>query len=264
MAHGLAPGDVLPGHVAVKVAYSGCASPEALFAVGVRVASGAEALALAVQREQAAWGASQGDGPGDGGQVVGPVESPADGAAVITAAAPMAFPPGIFRPARAWGFAVYKPLKGGAKPPWEVSWERFGRGEHPDAIAVMQGDGKKPVTGATVRKHLLTSVLHGRGLDLARLAAAEPKPAGAAPRGLSGLLTRGDWTALEEAEAAAGLDLVGREEDGRRRKDLLRAALGAAVDEDPKSDAQRATEAAWYGKIDWWFHLKASGFTPPS
>ena len=110
--------------------------------------------------------------------------------------------------------------------------------------------------GHCVLPSLFKALLFAKPVDLRRLAATEPP--GAVP-------TAAEWQALDEAEAAAGLDVCGLE--AYAKKDLLRGLLGAAavdVELANKTDAQRAAEGAWYGKMDWWFNLKAAGFPTPS
>jgi hypothetical protein len=166
---------------------------------------------------------------------------------------PLAFPAGPFTPAKPWPYAVYKVPKNGKRPAWEESYQRFSAGEHVDAIAMTPSSGKA-VLPRTVRGHVLTALLHGRSVDLGRLSGGG--------LGADELPSLEDWAALDEGEAAAGLRVA--ELDQLPRKDLLRAVLGEGVDRAPdaKTDAERAAEAIWYSKIDWWFHLKAAGFIP--
>jgi hypothetical protein len=101
------------------------------------------------------------------------------------------------------------------------------------------------------------ALLFAKPVDLRRLASASPP--GAVP-------SAAEWHALDEAEAAAGL-VVTASAEAFARKDLLRQLLPAAdVDAEygDKTEAQKAAEGVWYGKMDWWFHLKAAGFPTPA
>jgi hypothetical protein len=233
---------VLPDHLAVKVAYTQASSVEALRAVGVRIRR-VEDLAQLV--------ASLAAGP-DAGLTAGPTagHGPELGSDGSPGMGPLALPD-VFRPSRPWAFASKKPpTKQGKTPKWEESWSRFQLGrEHVEAIAMTQPGGK-PVLVSTVLGHLLQALTLGHPVDLARLAAADP----------TGVPSRAEWLAFDEAEAAEGVDVTTAEV---ALKPLARRVVGeAAFDAEPKSDAQRAHEAAWYQKLRWWSHLKAAGWAP--
>jgi len=270
-ALGMAPGAVLAEHLALKIAYAQTSDPESLRAAGVRI-RGVDVLAQRVadfaQANGLSGGAlSQGQSSQGGGACGG-----AGGSQGGPPGTPFQLPVGSTPPpGGAWPLAVYKAGKGGAKPPWEVSWERFQlRGERPEAIALSQASGR-PVATRTVLGHVLRALLFGREVDLARLAGCPPGGLGL-PGQLS-QLTNEEWLALDQAEALLRLDVVAN--DKFPRKDLVLQVLYVVLADDAealekakeakpetKSEEQKQLEAAWYEKVDWWFHLKAAGFRP--
>ena len=116
----------------------------------------------------------------------------------------------------------------------------------------MQQPSGRPVTTRTVGGHILTALLHGRPVDLARLFEQLQAP----------LPTEQEWRRLDEVEALVGEKATEAERFDRKR--YLREILGASVDVEyaDKGAEQKAQEAAWYGHMDTWFHLKAACFTP--
>jgi Werner syndrome ATP-dependent helicase len=298
---GMAPHDVLAEPLTLAVASTQCSSSEALTAIGVRVA-GAEELACRVEAfvqspqgnllgprassllSSSSLSLSQASSQGGGGGSQGGIGGGAgDQQQQQQHQEPMAMPE-VFTPAKAWSFAVYKVTKKGVGPPWEASWQRFmnGQKEPIEAIAMTQPGGKAPLAPTTVRGHLLKALLHGRPVALKRLAASQVSDS--QPPSVA------EWELLEEAEAAEGMCVVGsatfeRKPLLRRVLTVVAAAAAASVAEGggggggsdllsqfalsvdnehaTKSDAQRAVEGKWYGKIDWWYHLKIAGFNPP-
>jgi len=221
---GMAPAAVLSASLCKKIAYSQPRSVEALRAVGVRV-TGVETLSE-----------------------------------IIAAAAPTAEPTpeasgdvlslGTIANPQKWDLAEYKPKKGPGgtmlKPNWEVSFDAFQSGEHPEAIAMRAQP--KPIQPATVFNHLLEALTHGRKLDYDRAVAAVPP---------AHRLTRADVSAFSDAQRLRRLPDC-RDE----RAPPTRAYLDGLVRDAPpstKSDAERAADAAWYAKIRAFFALRRAG-----
>jgi len=233
----LAPHHVLPDHLARSVAYSRPKTREGLEQCGVRVR--VDQLLAFIQEQVASLGLSEAV-PSTGGG------SEADGGAGGGEDDVLAFPPGDFAPARKWVHAVYKLGARGKLPVWEASYQRFQRGEHPEAIAMKQESGK-PIQPSTVGNHLLEALLQGKPVNLGRLAEVIPAP------------TRAQWEKVEHAAAVTGADPCSPD---FKVKDVLREILGAIVDAEhtEKSDAQKAEEAAWYNCIRWYRSLRCVDF----
>lgn len=240
----MAPADVVAEHVAASIAYSKPTTVDALRAAGVRIVGAEELATLVATAKQELFPAGNEELAG----ATGAGEAEAGG---TKRAAAMKLPTGLWAPKK-WSGAVYKPGKGGAKPPWEVSYDRFMNGEGIQAIAIQQAKGK-PIQATTVASHLLTAIQQGRPVDLRRMATEcgtdSPLPDEAA------------WNKMEQAVAESGSD---PQSPDFKAKDLLRGILGEAVDKEfgTKSDVEKSQESAWYGRIRWFEALKRGGFVP--
>jgi len=152
----------------------------------------------------------------------------------------------------------------GKKPKaWEVSYDRFTGGEAAASIATNQASGK-PIQVATVVRHLLTALVHGRSVDLRRLhdqgRAALPVPCGAP--------SAATYDRLESALAACA-DEVDVFAD-KYSSHALAVAYGgpvaavALVDWTERSDDQKMVYQRWNNDRGWWEALKRAGYDPSS
>jgi len=170
----MAPAAVLEEHLLVKIAYAAatCNSKmkkEALIAAGVR-SNGIDELTtvLADWVDDNAMSSAKSDG--------GPDD------------APMKFKIGeSVKASKPWRYSVYKPNKKTGKAVWEVSYDQFTNGTHPQTIAMTQASGR-PIQVATVVGHLLDALEQGRALDLHRLSLVSPPP------------TKAEWEQLARCE----------------------------------------------------------------
>eukprot|EP00930_Biecheleria_cincta_P039768 TRINITY_DN27305_c0_g2_i1.p1 TRINITY_DN27305_c0_g2~~TRINITY_DN27305_c0_g2_i1.p1 ORF type:complete len:919 (+),score=196.92 TRINITY_DN27305_c0_g2_i1:49-2805(+) len=240
----MAPADVIPEHVTASIAYSKPTTVDALRAAGVRIVGAEELAALVATAKEELFPANM-EEPG------GTTDAGEAEAGGTKRAASMKLPEGLWTPKK-WAGAVYKPGKAGAKPPWEVSYDRFVKGEGIQTIAIQQAKGK-PIQATTVAGHLLTAIQQGKPLDLCRMVAEcgtdSPLPDEAA------------WNKMEQSVAESGIDVQSAD---FKAKDLLRAILGESVDKDfaTKSDADKSQEATWYGRIRWFEAFKRGGLVP--
>jgi len=235
----LAPADVLAEHLTMNIAYVKPTSTEALRAIGVRIV-GVEALAelVASAKEElfpddAATQATQATQGGE----------------QQAATAMMCLPPGEWKPPQAWEHAVYKQGKGGSKPLWEVSYDRWSAGDSLQAIAMTQASGK-PIQVGTVGGHINTALTFAKPVNLGRLF----RETGTRPP------SEAEWTRLEEAAAERGVNVFGTE---ARAKEVLTGVLGEArVGREPadKSEADKEEERSWYERIRVWEVLKRVRF----
>ena len=108
---------------------------------------------------------------------------------------PMQFPVGEMKGA-AWDFAVYKPQKKTGTAVWESSYERFQRGESPQAIAMAPENGRA-IQMNTVVGHIQDGFILGRPVDLRRLSQVAQPP------------TQNEWAQLEQAAETTGMDPTG-------------------------------------------------------
>ena len=237
--HHVAPVTVLADHVAKKVAYTLPTEVNDLRAVGVRV--GADGLALVVQTAVTDLGLRKSQ---EANESVIPL------------------PRGAWGPATPWSFAVYRPAKNGKPKAWELSYDRFTKGESVGAIATNQANGKAIQT-TTVVKHLLTALTFGRRIDLQRLhdqgKAALPIPCGAP--------SEATYDRFDAALAAAAdeVDVLGSETYPFA---ALARAFGdpvadiADIDYKDRSEHQNALYTQWGNDRAWWESLKRAGYDP--
>jgi hypothetical protein len=136
----MAPASVLEEHLLVKIAYAAATSSskmskEALVAAGVR-SNGIDELTAVLA-----------DWVDENAKTKDKSSSEED--------APMTFTVGELKTAsKPWRYSVYKPNKKTGKATWEVSYDQFVSGSHPQTIALTQASGK-PIQVATVSQHSL-------------------------------------------------------------------------------------------------------------
>lgn len=235
----IAPADVMAETVPLSIAYTKPTTVEALRAAGVRVQGMEQLAALIVAAKQELFPASAGDAEG--------ADAASPGGA--KRAAPMKIPTGLWTPAK-WAGAVYKPGKGGAKPPWEVSYDRFAKGEGIQSIAVKQLKGK-PIQTSTVVGHLQVAMQHGKPVDLSRIARECDEP----------LPDEACWAKLEQTVVELKCNV---EDSEFRAKELLAGILGDKVNLDfaDKPEELKAQEKVWYSRIRWLEAFKRGRYTP--
>jgi len=230
----MAPANVLPEHIAMKLAYVQATTVDALKSVGVRIVGVEELAALMLAAKQELFPQEEG---------VGEEEGTSGGSTEIE------FPTKPWMAPVKWHNAIYKPNKKTGKAIWEEYNERWSRGEELAAIALNPPSGKA-VSVATVANHVLTALTFAKPVDLARLAAQSDVPPP----------NQKDWATMEEAAAARG---VNPQAEDANNKEVLCGILGEEnVGRDPttKSEADRSKEALWYGRLKWWTALKRAGY----
>eukprot|EP00808_Paulinella_micropora_P018760 g44922.t1 len=205
----------------------------ALREIGVRV-SGVETLVDIITGWKQQYGMPTNEEKDEGGEVI--------------------FPKGNYQPTKAW--AVYKGRKGGKPLSWEISYQRFQQGmEGVSAIATNQPTGK-PIQESTVVDHILTGLLHGRPVDLQRLASSVP--ALGPPR-------QQEWQQLDEA---ASISKINVQAPGEFAKSALVSPILARMNFDvttnfsSKPDEQLQLEKRWYNHINWYKALLRAGWRP--
>ncbi|KAL7497312.1 hypothetical protein ACHAWT_005759 [Skeletonema menzelii] len=178
----MAPAAVLEEHLLLKIAYAAATcnnkmDKEALIAAGVR-SNGIDELTsvLGDWVDENAKASAKGDGEPDD--------------------APMTFTVGeSVQASKPWRHAVYKPNKKTGKAVWEVSYDQFVTGTHPQTIAMTQASGR-PIQVATVVGHLLDALEQGRTVDLHRLSSALPPP------------TKSEWEQLARCEVETCINVT--------------------------------------------------------
>ena len=120
--------------------------------------------------------------------------------------------------------------------------------------------GRGAVQISTISSYLLTSLLHGEGLDLRRFAKEHIADK---PRG-SFFLTVNDVERLEDAVVAVGVDTDSEEFLKGPTKALVAHVLGHSFDMEKetslRSEHEKAVLHEWYDKVKIWKHLKLAGF----
>lgn len=230
----MAPVDVLSEAVAVNITYVKAATVDDLRQAGVRIVGVEELATLIAQAKNELFPKLE--------EAEEPSASPG------TRCAPMRLP-AVPWVGQKWQNAIYKPGRGGAKPPWEVSYERWATGASINSIAMQQDKGKS-VQPSTIVGHLLNALTFAKPLDLARLfREGEITPPNEA-----------EWKRLEEAAAERGANVDSLE---YKSKDVLGGVLGVEkVSREPaeKSDSDKEEEKRWYDKIRIWEALKRASF----
>lgn len=244
----MAPASVMEEHLLVKIAYAtaslragGRMDKDALVAAGVR-SNGIDELTT-VLGEWADDTLKESDNGADGSEED----------------SPMCFVPGqLFRPDNSWRFSVYKPNKKTGVAVWEVSYDQFVNGTHPQTIAMTQKSGK-PIQVATVVGHILEALVQGRAVDLHRLSSSEPPP------------TKNEWIDLVRCSAETGMDVTGDpatsgiDNDKFVMKDFLVPVMGNAFalkDFKERTPEESATWNKWMGCLKWYVALRRVGYEP--
>jgi ATP-dependent DNA helicase RecQ/Werner syndrome ATP-dependent helicase len=247
----IAPVSVIAEHVVMKICHTQPTLVESLRAIGVRV-TGVEKLAKMLK---AAY-RDLGMGPANALDTssVG-VKGNSTGSWTATKRRrKLVLPSGTYVPRNGpWQLAVYKPGRNGAAAKWEISWQRFqNRGEGLEAIAMTQESGKA-IKATTVRNHILTALLHGKPVDLRRLA---KNCAGELPGAV-------EWQQLNDAAAVHKIDVVSCAR--YPKKALLEEILGKEKVDTPfaqRSPQLQSSITLWYARISWWEHFKRCGLDP--
>jgi RecQ family ATP-dependent DNA helicase len=245
-ALGLAPTNVLSAHLCKKICYSKPRTVEALQAVGVRV-SGVEALSMLINQSLLEL------------PLLNNVTAAPSAMTTTTTSTqkhqqqPIEL--GCVTPISAWRHATYKPKKGTGgtmiPPNWELSYNRFQKGEHVEAIAMSQANGKA-IQSATVLGHLFEALTQGKPLDFSRAISSFPEFT-------DNLLTQSDCDALEQASCTQNINVV--ETTSLFSKDLVKGLVAHDVDKphNEKTFVEKSSESRWYAKIRLWIPLKRCG-----
>ena len=153
---------------------------------------------------------------------------------------------------------VYKPQKKTGKATWEVSYDRFVNGEHPQTIAMTQTSGK-PIQVATVVGHLLQALEQGRAIDIHRLSTSDTPP------------TKNEWEELERCSIETGLDVKGDPatsgvDSGRfTMKDFLVPIMGNSFclkEYTERTPEESALFSKWCGLLKFYMAMKRVNYTP--
>lgn len=246
----MAPASVMEEHLLVKIAYAAASlragtrmDEDALVAAGVR-SNGIDELTATLADWAKTWKEDEESGANDGDGGVGD--------------SPMSFAPGAFCPSNSWAYAVYKPNKKTGKANWELSYDRFVKGENPQTIAMTQKSGK-PIQVATVVGHILEAIVQGRAVDLGRLASVEPPP------------IRSEWEEMARCATETGLDPTGDPATsgpaGERfaMKDFLLPIMGNAFvlkEWKERTPEESAKFNKWCGCLKWYLALRRVGYEP--
>ena len=233
----LAPANVLAQHLCKKIAYAKPSTMEALRAVGVRV-SGLENLCALIQKSVTELGL-----------VISTeaANTPRGTLQLLTL--------DTITPKTPWKLAEYRPKKGSGgtmvPPNWEQSYNRFQKGEHVEAIAMTQSNGKA-IQPATVLSHLFEALTHGKKLDFSRAISSFPEY-------MNNKLSKSDCDELERASVTTNIDVIERK--NFFAKDFIKPLVSHDVEKAPneKTFFEKEKEASWYPKIRVWTALKRCG-----
>ncbi len=240
----MAPAAVLEEHLLVKIAYAAATcnnkmDKEALIAAGVR-SNGIDELTSVLGEwvDEHAKASAKSDGE--------------------TNDAPMTFKVGeLVKASKPWRHAVYKPNKKTGKAVWELSYDKFVDGTHPQTIAMTQASGR-PIQVATVAGHLLDALEQGRAVDLHRLSSVSPPP------------TRTEWDQLARCEVETCINVTddpATAAGGERftMGNFLMPIMGSAfASKDYKERTPEESEkfSKWCKLLKYYLALRRSGVEP--
>ena len=246
----IAPTSVMEEHLLFKVAYATATLPpgqlmakESLAAAGVRDNGIEELTKVLAEWTETVKESRKGD-----------VDSDKDAQDV-----PMSFKPGEkVTPQRPWAYSVYRPMKKTGKANWEVSYDRFKKGEHPQTIAMKQQSGK-PIQVATVIGHLLEPLQQGRPVNVQKLASFAEPP------------TKSQWEQLAGCEQETGIDVTkdpatsGKNGEKFAMRDFLSPIMGptfTAKDYKERTPEESAKWGQWINNLNWYLAFRRVRFTP--
>ena len=169
---------------------------------------------------------------------------------------PIPLPDGPFQPSQPWKWSEYKPKKSGL-PAWEVSYNRFIDGEHPQTIAMTQVSGR-PIQVATVVSHILTALTHGKSVPLKRLADVHELP------------TIHEWNRLTFCEEETHINVCddpktcGVNGTAFSIKDFLLPIMGpsfAGKEFTERTIEEQEKFSKWCNTLNWYLALRRVGYT---
>ena len=239
----MAPASVLAEHLLVSIAYTVATLPP-----GLRVDADSLVAAGVRTREIGALVGQLGEWV----EQVQPAAAAADGQSGAAGAASGRDPPMVLaeiHPSKPWQYAVYKPQKKTGMMVWEMSYNRFAKGESPQTIAVAPANGRQPIQVKTVVGHILDAILHGRSVDLRRLNDYMPAP------------SQSEWEKLNEAALLTGMDVTGDPNNSGRdgekfvMTEYIRPIIGDRVADLPyneRSEADRELLGKWFDALKWY------------
>lgn len=242
----IAPGDAMPDHLLLNVAYTASSMkqhlvPEALVAIGVRSA-GIHDLVRAINE----WIDEHVDTPSSLHNSCG------------EAHCSMIIPDQIFLPENAWEHFVYKPVKKTGKAAWESSYERFIAGEPIQAIAMNPSNGR-PIQVATVMGHVFDGLLSGRPVNLKALATVVSPP------------NKIEWEAFTKIEAETGMNVTGDPKVSGKNgasfsmNEFITPLVGEEImmkDYADRTQEEKDMLTKHYEKLKWYMVLRRIEFTP--
>jgi len=170
---------------------------------------------------------------------------------------PIPLPDDPFHPSAPWKWAEYKPNRKTALPSWEISYNRFMAGEHPQTIAMTQPNGK-PIQVNTVASHLLTALTNGRSVPLRKVADVMPLP------------TITEWNLLALCESQTNIDVCdnpktcGVNGSTFTMKDFLVPILGnafASKEASERTEAEQEKFTHFMSLLNWYLALRRVGYT---
>lgn len=237
----LAPADVLKDHLLHRICYVRADDVSALEAAGMRASrEAASAVAAIVGKWKAEQQEIKQQAAGDEANGGGTQNAPAGGAQEMDVTR--------LPPPQRWQLAVYKG-KPGKPSPWEASYEKFGRGDSVQAIALQGGAKGQAVKEGTIVAHLFEALTFGKPVDLPRLAGSFP------------FLNRAQWEQLASAEARSGQDVVTN--DKLAMTELLATFLPAAAKPGPeRSEAEKEVCALWFDRVKLYLAFRRTGIVP--
>jgi len=240
---GVTPESVLDDSLAISICYTQPTDTVDLHAIGV-IQGNVDALAMLVKRWVAERKAS--------GVTMDPMDDVDDEASMFKAPESAKMVVLEYVTPRKWQHAVYKPRGKGKPPAWEVSYCRFAKGERIKAIAMTQ-ESNKPIQPSTVVAHLLTALMHGKGLNLKRVV----------EEGEAKLPNQAEWEQVEHACALAKVDVV-KVENYAKAEVLAHTPASEAVNRpyQERTPEEQALSSRWYEVLKWFDALMRCGLVP--
>lgn len=234
---GMAPAAVIGDHIAMKLAYSRAKTEEDVAAAGVRI-NNTELLVARMLSVSSKYASNS------------TLESVEDSPLVVF--------PTVFQASCAWKHAVLKPMKGSNVPLWKTYSDRHSAGETLAQLAMSPTGNKPAVQTSTVLAHVLTALLFGEKVFLARLATeAEASQANSVP-------TVKDWETIGTSVAMGGMQLAENPNvlEYANMRNIVGSIVGASIaDRESKTRTKEENDLmnSWLSKVRWYLQAQLVG-----
>ena len=244
----ISPSAVMPEHLLLNIAYIAATLPpqlkverDALVAAGLRIGNIEKLMELLDEWRTETLKVSVSKNSDTADQDDTPIHVPDD----------------PFQPSGPWQWSDCKPSKKPGLPSWQISYNRFMAGEHPQTIAMTQDSGK-PIQVTTVVAHIMTALTNGNRVPLKRLAEVHKLP------------TVSEWNALASCEEETLMNVCddpktsGSNGSSFLMKDFLVPIMGnsfVSKEYSERTEDEQNKFSHWCNVLHWYLALRRVGYT---